>query len=201
MSRIGIYAGTFNPVHSGHVAFVLQALEVGRLDHVYFLPERRPRAKTGIEHFSHRVAMLKQALKPHPLCSVIEMVEVSFSVKRTLPTLQQKFANDELVFLFGSDVIPAISAWPNANQLLKGSELIIGLRNDDDRETLKQIVDGWPAQPKAVTIFDSYAPKISSGKVRSALRKHQPTSGLLRSVERYSDHHWLYVSLLHVDTP
>jgi nicotinate (nicotinamide) nucleotide adenylyltransferase len=168
---------------------------------VYFLPERRPRGKAQVEHFAHRVAMIKRALKPHPLFDVLEMVDVSFSVQRTLPTLRKQFVNDQLVFLFGSDVIPGLSTWPNAGQLLKSGEFIIGLRNNDDRETLKQIVDQWPAQPKAVTIFDSYAPKISSGKIRRALRKRQQTSGLLSSVERYSDHHWLYVSLVHVDTP
>jgi nicotinate-nucleotide adenylyltransferase len=199
--RLGIYAGTFDPVHIGHITFALQALEAGNLDHIYFLPERRPRAKVGVEHFGHRVAMLKRALRPYPQFSVLELVDVSFSVQRTLPTLQQKFAQAQLVFLFGSDVIPGLAAWPNADKLLEGGELIIGLRNDDNRTLVKQTVDQWPTQPKRVTIFSSYAPQVSSGKVRSALRKHQPISGLLQSVERYSDHNWLYVSLEHVDIP
>lgn len=199
--RLGIYAGTFDPVHSGHVTFALQALEAGRLDHIYFLPERRPRAKVGVEHFGHRVAMLKRALRPHPQFSVLELVDVSFSVQRTLPFLQRQFPEDQLVFLFGSDVIAGLATWPNADTLLKDGELIIGLRNDDNRAVVKQTVDAWSTQPEAVTIFSSYAPKVSSGKVRSALRKHQPVSGLLQSVERYSDHHWLYVSLEHIDMP
>ncbi len=201
LKRIGIYAGTFDPVHSGHVTFALQALEVGRLDHIYFLPERKPRAKTGVEHFGHRVAMLKRALRPHPSFSVLEIVDVSFSVQRTLPALRQQFTDDQLVFLFGSDVIPGLAAWPNANKLLEGGELIIGLRNDDNRTVIKQTVDQWSTQPRTVTIFGSYAPQVSSGKVRSALRKHQLIPGLLQSVERYSDHHWLYVSLEHIDMP
>ena len=199
--RIGIYAGTFNPVHSGHIAFALQALEIGHLDHVYFMPERRPRAKPQVEHFAHRVAMLKRALKPHPLFSVLETVDISFSIQRTLPFLEQQFKTSQLVFLFGSDVIPGLANWPHADKLLKDGELIIGLRNQDDRDSLKEVVDQWKTQPKTVTIFDSYAPHVSSGKVRTALRSNTPTKGLLASVERYSDHHWLYVSLANVDTP
>lgn len=42
MSRIGIYSGSFNPVHAGHIAFALQALESANLKTIYFLPERRP---------------------------------------------------------------------------------------------------------------------------------------------------------------
>ncbi|PIZ63279.1 hypothetical protein COY17_00980 [Candidatus Saccharibacteria bacterium CG_4_10_14_0_2_um_filter_52_9] len=195
MSRIGIYAGTFDPVHSGHVTFALQALKAAKLDKVYFLPERRPPAKQQVEHFGHRVAMLNKAAAPHPQFEVLELVDISFSVARTLPYLQQQFPGDELVFLFGSDVVPSLAGWPNSARLLKAGELVIGLRNQDDRAAIHKIVEAWPEQPKAVTVFDSFAPDISSGKVREALRQRQTTSGVLSSVERYSDRNWLYVSL------
>jgi nicotinate-nucleotide adenylyltransferase len=193
--RIGIYAGTFDPVHAGHVAFALQSLQAAQLDRVYFLPERRPRAKQQVEHFGHRVAMLNRALQPHPQCEVLELVDVSFSVQRTLPSLQQQFPGDELVFLFGSDVISGLADWPNVEQLLKACELVVGLRQNDDRAAIHQIVESWQAQPKAVTIFPSFAPHVSSGKIRQALREHQAADGVLKSVERYSDRNWLYVSL------
>lgn len=193
--RVGIYAGAFDPVHAGHISFALQALRAAKLDRIYFLPERRPREKSGVEHFGHRVAMLKRALKPHERFEVLELVDVSFSVERTLPALQKRFAGDELVFLFGSDVVPGLSDWPNADRLLAAGELVVGLRNQDDRASLHAIVEAWPVQPKAVTVFPSYAPAVSSGRVREALRRRQPAAGLLTSVERYSDRHWLYVSL------
>jgi nicotinate-nucleotide adenylyltransferase len=195
-ARIGIYAGTFNPVHSGHIAFALQALLAAQLDTIYFLPERQPRGKQQVEHFGHRVSMLERALQPHPQLKVMEFVDVNFSVKRTLPQLRQKFAKSQLVFLFGSDIVPGLAEWPYANQLLKDSELVIGIRSRDNRDDLRGIIEKWPTQPKSVTIFDSYAPDVSSGIVREALRAGQETiPGLLASVERYSDRHWLYVSL------
>jgi nicotinate-nucleotide adenylyltransferase len=195
MSRVGIYAGTFDPVHSGHVAFALQALQAAKLDKICFLPERRPRAKQQVEHFGHRVAMLNRAAKPYPEFEVLEFVDVNFSVERTLPQLRKLFPKAELVFLFGSDIIAGLSDWPHAKELLEAGELVVGLRFEDDRAKIRNIVEGWPTQPKAVTIFGSFAPKVSSGKVREALRQRQTTEGLLKSVERYSDHHWLYVSL------
>jgi nicotinate-nucleotide adenylyltransferase len=195
LSRVGIYAGTFDPVHAGHITFALQALEAAGLDKVYFLPERRPRAKHNVEHFGHRVAMLNRAIKPYPEFEVLELVDVNFSVERTLPQLQRQFADDELIFLFGSDVITDLADWPNADRLLANSELVVGLRAQDDNQTLKDMISAWPTQPRAVTMFASWAPDVSSGTVRAALRQRQPTSGLLKSVERYSDHHWLYVSL------
>lgn len=195
MKRIGIYAGTFDPVHAGHIAFAVQAMQVAKLDKVYFLPERRPRAKQQVEHFGHRVAMLNKAIKPHPQFEVMELVDVSFNTERTLPFLKNQFPGADLVFLFGSDVIPGLADWPKADRLLKSGELVIGLRSQNDRAEIHSIVEAWPVQPKTVTIFDSYAPDVSSGKVRDALRKRKATDGLLKSVERYSNHNWLYVSL------
>jgi nicotinate-nucleotide adenylyltransferase len=195
-SRIGIYAGTFDPVHSGHVAFALQALQAAKLDMVYFLPERQPRGKHQVEHFGHRVGMLERALKPHPQLKVMELVDVNFSIRRTLPQLEQKFADTQLVFLFGSDIVPGLADWPHAAQLLKNNELVIGIRSRDNRDNLRTIIEEWQTQPKSVTMFDSYAADVSSGIVREALRSGQGAiPGLLKSVERYSDRHWLYVSL------
>jgi nicotinate-nucleotide adenylyltransferase len=195
MARIGIYAGTFDPVHAGHIAFALQSLKAARLDRVYFLPERRPRAKNHVEHFAHRVAMLRRALKPHADLDIMELVDISFSAERTLPYLKKEFKDDELIFLFGSDVVPRLAGWPKSDRLLKAGELVVGLRSNSDRAQIHKIVEAWPVQPAAVTIFESYAPDVSSGKIRLALRRRQKAQGLLKSVERYSDSHWLYVSL------
>lgn len=196
MTRIGIYAGTFDPVHAGHIAFALQSIEAARLDRVYFLPERRPRTKQQVEHFGHRVAMLKKAFAPHPKLKVLELVDVNFSVTRTLPKLREMFAGDQLVFLFGSDVVPGVAAWPNSQGLLQGNEFVVGLRDGDSREGIHKIIESWSPQPAAVTVFQSYAPDVSSRKIREALHLRKPAAkGTLKSVERYSDHHWLYVSL------
>ncbi len=195
LKRVGIYAGTFDPVHAGHITFALQAIQAAQLDVVYFLPERRPRDKSQVEHFAHRVAMLKRAAQPHPQFEVLELVDVSFSVERTLPFLQAQFPQSQLVFLFGSDVAAQLDTWPHADRLLRSTELVVGLRAQDDHDRMRQIIEGWSVQPKMLTMFASYAPDVSSGRVRQALRQREATPGLLTSVERYSDHNWLYVSL------
>ncbi|MDB5170799.1 MAG: Cytidyltransferase-related protein [Candidatus Saccharibacteria bacterium] len=194
--RIGIYAGTFNPVHAGHVAFALQALKSAKLDCLYFLPERQPRHKKGAEHFGHRVAMLERATQPHPQFGVLELPDGNFSVQRTLPRLKKLYPNDQLVFLFGSDVVHGLGEWPYAAQLLKSSEIVVGLRSGGKtKKDVQHVINGWQQQPKKVVMFESFAPDISSGMVREALRKRQYVRGLLASVARYSNRHWLYVSL------
>lgn len=193
--RVGFYAGTFNPVHAGHISFALQAAQAAKLDKLYFVPERQPRGKAGVEHFGHRVGMLRQALQPHPHFDVLELVDVNLSVVRTFPKLQQQFYGSELVFLFGSDVVSSMAAWPNIEQLLMGSELVIGLRHNDTAHSVQHVVAEWSMQPKAFRVVSSYAPNISSGRVREALYQRRWAKGLLPSVERYSRRHWLYVSV------
>ncbi|HET6924691.1 MAG TPA: nicotinate-nicotinamide nucleotide adenylyltransferase [Candidatus Saccharimonadales bacterium] len=195
MKRIGIYAGTFDPVHAGHVGFALQAMDKANLDTVYFLPERRPRHKQGIEHFGHRVAMLKRAARPHRNFEVLELEDVSFTMERTLPKLQRRFRGQQLVFLFGSDTAMQLPAWPNVENMLMTSELVVAARAGSALEHIRQDITGWPVKPLRLHLFESFAPDISSGKVREALRRRTYVRGLLASVARYANRNWLYISL------
>ena len=195
MRKVGIYSGTFNPVHAGHIRFALQAIEQAKLNKLYFLPERKPRYKQGVEHFGHRVAMLNRAAKPHPKFAVLELDDVSFTIQRTLPTLRKRFPESQLVFLFGSDVIEQLPEWPHSDKLLKDSELVVGVRSTEKIEETQKLIDNWAVHPKVVTLFHSSAPEVSSSQVRDAMRQQQEAHGALTSVRRYSDQHWLYVSL------
>lgn len=192
--RIGIYAGAFDPVHAGHVAFALQAMKAARLDEVVFMPERRPRHKPSVEHYGHRVAMLKSALQPHPDLAVLELVDRSFTVRRTLPRLRALFKGAELVFLMGSDAARSVADWPLAEQFITTSEFVVGVRSDHQHTAVEHAVGGWPVAPPSLMIFDSYAPEVSSSHIRQAIRTHQYTEGLLASVRRYARQEWLYVS-------
>lgn len=194
-TRIGIYAGTFDPVHAGHIATALQAVEHAALDRLYFLPERRPRSKKGVEHFGHRTAMLRQATAPHPRLDMLELEDTSFTVEYTLPRLRKHFRNKQLVFIMGSDAARQVPGWPKVERLLARHELAIALRRGDHREDVENAISEWPMQPASIKLFESYAPGVSSWRIRDALRRNERVGGLLRSVERYSRRNWLYISL------
>ena len=194
--RIGIYSGTFNPVHSGHITFALQTLERAGLDTIYFMPERRPRHKKNVEHYGHRVAMLNRALRPHPRLEVLETDDASFTVARTHTRLQHQFADAELVFLMGSDVVQHLHLWPRVEKLLATSELAIGLRVDDSMQEIRTRLAELPIAYDQVCIVESFAPDVSSHEVRKGLRERRYVRGLLSSVAHYSNRNWLYVSLL-----
>jgi nicotinate-nucleotide adenylyltransferase len=192
--RIGIYAGAFDPVHAGHVAFALQASEAARLDQVIFLPERRPRHKPGVEHYAHRVAMLKRALAPHPDLAVMEVVDRHFTVRRMLPMLQSLYPDAQLVMLMGSDTVAALPEWQYAERLMLEWEFVVGVRANHEHVEIERSVAGWNIAPPCLMVFDSFEPEMSSAHIRRAIQANAQARGLLHSVHRYAKREWLYVS-------
>lgn len=193
VQRIGIFSGTFDPVHAGHIAFALESLDVARLDYIYFMPERHPRQKHHVTHFAHRVAMLRRALRPYPQLRVLEMEDKEFSVMHTLPRLWDRFGGAQLVYLCGSDVVKHMAVWPHISQMLMRTELCVGLRDNETRTVVTTLIRNLPTAPVALTIVKSYSSGVSSRIVRQAIRERRDAHGLLQSVRRYAAQEWLYL--------
>jgi nicotinate-nucleotide adenylyltransferase len=190
--RIGIYAGTFDPVHAGHIAFALYAQQIAKLDSVYFLPERLPRHKPHVTHLAHRAAMLEHALAPYPSLGVMELVDTRFTIKRTLPQLRGVFGDAELVFLCGSDVFVHVPKWPLVTVLCKDASFVVSLRATDTAETIRATAKDLQVE---ATIVDSLYPDVRSRDIREALRAGKESPGLLESVTRYARAEWLYIRI------
>ncbi len=195
MKKIGIFSGAFDPVHKGHVAFALAAVEAAGLSKVYFAPEAKPRRKPGVTHISHRLAMLKLATRAHPKLDVIELPDKYFLSTTTLPRITKLFPESDLHILIGSDHLVHMPYWPRVDYLLKNTGLVIGVRGHDDvADTLERIMN-LPTQPKSIHVVDSPEPDLASGKVREQLRNHSPSKEILPSVQAYAKKHWLYVDV------
>jgi nicotinate (nicotinamide) nucleotide adenylyltransferase len=144
MRRIGIFSGTFDPVHQGHVAFCQAAIEHAKLDKVVLLPEAEPRDKTGVTPLAKRHTMLELALETLPKLEVLSLPSRQFSVEDTLPKLRKHFPKEALALLVGSDVARTFTfRWPGLRQLLEEMEVIVGLRQQDSSsridETMQQL--------------------------------------------------------------
>lgn len=197
--RIGILAGTFDPIHAGHIFFALEAIKRAKLDKVIFLPERRPPHKQGVEHFGHRTAMITQAIKPYDKLELLELPDMFFNVTRTLPQLRKKFPKVQLYFLMGSNNVMDMNraSWSEKSieRYFKAGNLIVALRNEDDLKSLELSLASLPSNPKEITIISTPNKSISSSKIRQALRDNTAAIGLLPSVYRYVKNQWLYVSV------
>lgn len=194
MSRIGIFSGTFDPVHKGHVAFALQAIESAKLDKVYFAPEPKPRRKQGVTHIAHRDAMLKLVTKPHPKLDVLSLPDKQFVPLRTTARLKKEFPDAELVLLLGSDLLEHLDNWPSYAGMLKHMGLVIGVRAHSDTAKSLEKINKLVTPVREIHIIESTYPLLSSRRIRESLHKGAEHEGLPESVSRYANEHWLYVS-------
>ncbi len=197
MTRIGIFSGTFDPVHAGHVAFALRSIETADLDTVYFIPEAMPRRKSGVTHYAHRVAMLRLALRPYQKLQVLELPDKQFSMQKTVPRLRAKFGDASLHMLVGSDVLAMLSSeeareqWPGYEQLLTQFKLVVGVRSELEQVAIQEML--VKLQPEGFTV-ETKRRHISSRSIRRAIMQGNQENDLFSSLEAYVRTNWLYVS-------
>lgn len=195
MKRIGIFAGTFDPVHKGHIAFALESLKVAKLDEIYFMPEMKPRRKQGFTHYAHRLAMLKIALKPYRKLKLLEVSDGQFSVAKTVPKLKIRFKDSSLFLLMGSEKIKYLvdnAEWPRATTMLKDFGLIVGLRGKSEEGSIKKALK---ATVPEFVIVETNKRLASSRKIRDAASVNQQHEDMLKTTHRYIKKHWVYTSV------
>lgn len=200
--KIGIYAGTFDPIHSGHMAFAEAALSSGSVDRVYFLPEPRPRHKQAVKSFDHRVAMVELAVKDNESLGVIKLDQARFTPHETIPVLSARFPNCKLVLLFGDDVITRmldhIAEWPRLDVLANNVEFLIATRRESgleigDKFRILSEVSGLCFKHNILAVDN---PKISSLGIRKQIRNGTEPSSINSLVYEYIKRHRLYTNKL-----
>lgn len=193
--KIGIFAGTFDPIHNGHLAFAKAALGKG-LDKVLFVVEPRPRRKQGVRALEHRHHMVELAIKNEPQFGMIELHQARFSVHETLPVLQALFPTHQLVFLFGDDVISHIAHWPHRLTLLRQTELLVAVRNQKRAELKRtfKILRDTTGVPFDYQMVEPNMPNVASSKIRLAVKQNKLPEGLPMSVANYVKKTGLYAS-------
>lgn len=132
MARIGLYGGSFDPVHWGHLLPVLAARERMALDQVIYLPTAEPPHKKG-QRFapaSARFAMVELALLEHPdlVVSDYEMRQAASYTVETLEHFRRERPADQLFLLIGLDSWNELDTWRRFEDLPKLAELVVMAR-------------------------------------------------------------------------
>ena len=171
--RVGIFAGTFDPVHNGHIAFAQAALHACALDTIVFLPEAQPRQKPWVSSLIHRVAMLHLACEGWPQFEVKVCEEPRFSVVTTLDALQKEYGHD-LTLLLGSDTAANVAKWPHAERLFLEVAFAVGQRNgvQVDIPGRTTYITTQFEGVSATHVRDDHSQAVNS-KVRQYIRNHK----------------------------
>lgn len=192
--KIGIYNGSFDPVHTGHIIFALKAQKIAGLEHVYFMPERRPQDNTEAEHYVHRTAMLQRALAPYSQFSPIDLPDARFTA-RTIPRLQLEAPGAELSLLTtASQLLWHNGDWPKVYERL---HMVIAVTSNEQLAEVLERVNASNLRFRNMTFVDIGTNHISSAAIRQGMRSGKKVHGLLPSVWRYARTQWLYISPHH----
>lgn len=195
IGRIGVLAGTFDPVHKGHISFALQAIQAASLDKVVFVPEPKPRHKPDVTHLSHRLKMLEIACSAYDKLEVYQLPSKQFTVANSLPKLRQAYPESELVFLMGADVLAHLSVWPNVRGLLRAHGLVVSVHGQKDEREAFKLLANLPIEPKEVHVVTSQYKAAASRQIRADIKAGKKVDDVLGTVQAYAKDNWLYTSL------
>lgn len=177
--RVGVFGGTFDPVHFGHLRTVEAAAMKFGLSRVLFVPARlAPHKKDAPTDDRHRTAMLALALAGRPDWAIafdeLDREPPSYSVE-TLEALTTRLPGDELWLLMGTDTLSAFDRWREPEEIVKLARIAAFHRAPFVGEGLR--VPAVPGLRERLEVFDAGSVRISGTDLRKDLSAGKSAAG------------------------
>ncbi|AMW05093.1 nicotinate (nicotinamide) nucleotide adenylyltransferase [Gemmatimonas phototrophica] len=192
--RIGLFGGSFDPPHVGHLLIAQDAIDALQLDLLLVIPAaQQPLKGAGQTDAAHRLAMVRACFEGVPKV-VVDPVEItrgglSYMVD-TVENVRERWPLAELHLLVGSDVVPTFSRWKEPERLLGLVRLVVLYRDTAGAvPPHPEIHGGVRAQGLATRRVD-----VSSTEIRARVRDHRSIRGFVsESVASYIASTGLYL--------
>ncbi len=174
--KIGLFFGSFNPIHVGHLIIANHMVEYGDLDMVWFIisPHNPFKEKVSLLDDNHRFYMVQLAVEDNPKlrASNIEFTlpQPSFTID-TLTVIVEKFPGKEFALIMGADNLISFNKWKNYEQIIENHKVYVYNRPDCN-------IDEWKGKPN-VKIFDAPLMQISSSFIRNSIMDGKSVEYLL----------------------
>lgn len=174
--KLGIYGGSFDPVHCGHLLVAQAALEELALDRLFFVPVAHSPFKPGHQPAppAARLRWLRLALVGQTRCEVDDQEIRRGGVSYTVDTLRDyaaRFPSAQLFYLIGADNAPLLSQWREAAELARLAEFVAIPRPG-------QPEPGFPAPFRGQTLR-GFPFGVSSSEIRARARTGLPLTPLV----------------------
>jgi len=193
--RIGIFGGTFDPVHDGHVLPVEAAALKFGLGRVLYVPARlAPHKQRPPTDPRHRVAMLALAISGHPDWSIdleeLDREPPSYTVD-TLRAVAARHQGDELWLLMGTDTLADFDRWRSPGEILRLARVAAFQREPFAGPNVR--IPELQGLADRLTVFDAGSVKISATGIRNDLAAGRGIAGKVPvPVAEYITKHGLY---------
>lgn len=176
MIKTGIFGGSFNPIHNGHITLARYLCEEAGLDEVWLMvsPQNPLKQQAGLLADDLRLQMAIQAVKDEPHITVSDY---EFHLPRpsytwnTLQALQHDFPDRQFVLMIGGDNWQHFSRWYHADDIIRNYPLVVYPRRGSD-------ISSSPLPPN-VQIVEADLLDISSTDIRRRVRQGKSIAGLV----------------------
>ena len=202
--RLGIFGGTFDPGHFGHLALAEECLAVAGLDEVWLVPAASPPHKGGkkLSRFDQRKEMLELAIAGNEKFKV-EPMEAdrpgpSFTID-TLDEIHKRKPNDELFLIIGGDSALEFSTWKDPAKIASLATIMVRIRPGvimpTEQEFISQLGKELGVQSKVIFVAGPPYLDVSSSLLKERVSNNKSVRYLLpRAVEVYIQQKKLYLS-------
>ena len=182
--RLGVFGGTFDPVHVGHLAIALAALESAKLDRIVFVPARRSPLKDRGPEASEadRLLMLEAAVKDEPRFAVSRVELEREGPSYTVDTLEALRPQGELFLILGSDALADFARWRSPERIRTLAKILVARRPG-----------GPQSDTSGAEAFDAPSLDISSRELRARASRGLSLRYLVPDdVWRHIEHQGIY---------
>lgn len=185
-SKIGLYFGTFNPIHIGHLIIANYMAEFSDLDEIWFVvtPHNPHKIKKSLLEDYHRLAMVDIALESYPKLkgSNIEfnLPQPNYTVN-TLAYLEEKYPNKNFCLIIGEDNLKSLHKWKNYEVILERYPLYVYPRISEgevDRQ-FYVLEEGEKKYHKNITPVEAPIMELSSTFIRNAIKEKKDIRPML----------------------
>ncbi len=201
---IGVFGGTFDPIHNGHLAVAEEVRARLNLAETLFVPAGRPRLKLAspIATVEHRIQMVRLALvgKPYFKLSTVEEERAgpSFTVDTIADLQSQRGAGDELFFILGWDSLIDVPQWQEPSRLIGMCRLVAVPRPGYPAHALQALEAVIPRLSQRTILLDKPEIDISATVIRERVAHSLSIEHLVpEPVERYIRKQGLYAMAKH----
>lgn len=174
--RLGVFGGTFDPIHVAHLAVAEAARDALGLERVLFIPNRQPPHKPdqAVTPAADRLAMVQAAIADNPAfeASSLEIdregPSYTSDTLRVLRAAQDELGeSDELALILSVEALAGLASWHEPARVLELAQLVVAPRDgfpDLDPEAIGRLVPG--SQPR-VTLLDGPRMRLSASEIRA----------------------------------
>lgn len=182
MKKIGLYFGSFNPIHVGHMIIANHIVEYTDLNQVWFIvtPHNPHKKKANLLNDTHRLSMVRIAVEENVnlIASNIEfdLPKPSYTVF-TLQVLKEKHPDCTFSLIMGEDNIRTLHKWKNYEYILENHEIFVYPRVKTSQE--EKILDNKLMELENVHLCDAPVMTVSSSFIRNAIKNKKDVRYLL----------------------